>query len=351
LGPTVVYAGRRHLGLEPSDHLIVINDWETRPDDLSGRVDGAGQLIVLDPMSFPFDSFADPLWDVPLAVEVPADPDYGEIQATLGPAVLERLSFYDVLLVEKDSRWKRLVADFGFALGQRMAVTGEEAVAALIAEAEQIRVVAANVAGRHRDLRRYWSLRSRATKSAFRIEASAVAPEIDRARDALPTGTVPHALLLGSGVGAWPQLLASRGFTMEGFDLNRGMVAQAAFGIPETSFRYLGPGGGLPPGVETADLALCVGVFGRIDVKVRQHLLEQIWHRLKPGAACLVLDDFVESDASRSWLPVRQMLATVAEATGHHAVLDDVRVLRYDGEGAHQVGLLSFLKIGNPETL
>ena len=104
-------------------------------------------------------------------------------------------------------------------------------------------------------------------------------------------------------------------------------------------------------GIETADLALCIGIFGRIDDRVRHHLLEQIWRRLNPGGACLILDDFVESAENRSWLPVRQMITTVAEATRHHAVLDDVRALRYDGEGAHQAGLLSFLKIGNPETL
>jgi len=76
-----------------------------------------------------------------------------------------------------------------------------------------------------------------------------------------------------------------------------------------------------------------------------------VWRRLKPGGSLLVLDDFVETDGPRSWLPVSQLLATVVEATGRHAVLEEVRALRYEGEGAHHAGLLTFTKLGNPETL
>lgn len=111
----IVYAGRRADDVARDLHPI--DDWQLAMPALYPLLDGCEELVVLDPLSFPFELLRPQDWDVPLVVALPADADAdaGAVTA-LGPAVLDRLTPYD-----RVTSWEDALTDRGPAPGARRA--------------------------------------------------------------------------------------------------------------------------------------------------------------------------------------------------------------------------------------
>jgi SAM-dependent methyltransferase len=289
---------------------------------------------------------------VPMAVALPTDLDCRELEALLGPPVLSRLGFHDLLIGAGD-RLRELARTYHLPQTGHLDSDGTEtatAVLQLLDQAALHQEVLAQLQARSVRRRDAWSLRTRAGKSAFNIESGAVALELRRIASALPWGTSGRAVVLGCGSGEWLMVAQRAGFKVTGFDLSQAAVQRAHFNYPEVPVRHPGLQPTAHGLAETADVALIAGVLGSLNQEARLRMLDWMWSALRPGGSLIVLDDCV-GDRGGDWIPADDLTAAILEATANHAVLEDARALRLDGESFHRVGLITYAKLGAAERL
>lgn len=349
---TVVYTGRWRLEAADDPDLVLLDDWDTLPRDLTGALAEAAQLIVLDPYSFPFESLAPRLWDVPMAVALPGELPTERIHALFGEPVLSRLGFHDVLIGAGD-HLTSLARTYHLPLSNHLDPAGGSMAAAveyLVDQAALHRDVLSRLRERPGPRRHGWVLRTRAGKSAFNVEAGAVAQELRRVSSAVPWGTSGRAVVLGCGAGEWLLVAQRAGFKVTAFDLSPAAVQRAHFNYPDVPVRHPG----LQPAThhlsETADVVLMAGTLGSLNHDARLRMLGWMWSALRPGGSLMVLDDFV-GDRGGDWIPAADLTPLVLEATANHAVLENARALRLEAESFHRVGLITYAKLGAAERL
>lgn len=349
---TVVYAGRERVELPDDRDLALLGDRDTLPRDLAAALEPAAQLIILDPLSFPFESLAPRLWDVPIALALPAGMSTEDLHALFGSPALSRLGFHDILVGAED-RCAELARAYQLPLSNHLDPAGDGAPAVVRHLADQSalhRQVLAGLQGRRGRRRDAWVLRTRTGKSAFNVEAGAVQSELRRVASALPWGTSGRAVVLGCGSGEWLLVAQRAGFKVTGFDLSQAAVQRARFNYPEVPVRHPGLQPATHNLTETADVVLVAGTFGSLNHDARLRMLGWMWSALRPGGSLLVLDDFV-GDRGGAWLPAVALTDLVLEATANHAVLENARALRLEGESFHRVGLITYAKLGAAERL
>src|ERR687893_810000 len=119
----VFYAGRfseevSSAGL-PGDHTV-LSDWDVLPAQLASALEPASILVVLDMLSFPFESLPGDLVDVPLILLPPPVSDADFLAPVFGKAAFSRLGFFDRVAVAEDELWAELRGGYGLAQGQRV---------------------------------------------------------------------------------------------------------------------------------------------------------------------------------------------------------------------------------------
>src|ERR687898_2950672 len=144
VGHPVFYAGRfvhRVTGLPEGCELL--GDWDVLPAQLAAAMERAETLVVLDPLSFPFEALTGTQQDVPLIVVLPSGLDVGFLITVLGMQVFARLGFFDRVATPDPGVWEVLQRRYGWAEGQRIEIEGSrpeevarEIAAVLGAEAE-----------------------------------------------------------------------------------------------------------------------------------------------------------------------------------------------------------------------
>src|SRR5215217_4714853 len=121
----VFYAGRfseevSGAGL-PGDHTV-LSDWEVLPAQLASALEPASILVVLDMFSFPFESLAGDLADVPLILLLPTGLDANFLATVFGTAAFSRLGYFDRVAAADDDLWDELRRRYDFAQGQLVEV-------------------------------------------------------------------------------------------------------------------------------------------------------------------------------------------------------------------------------------
>jgi len=351
-GKTIVYTGRWPVDLPAHVDVVALDEWQVLPRDLERALDRAAQLIILDSLSFPFDLLPSRLWDVPMAVALPAGLDHRELDPLLGGPVLSRLGFHD-LLIGSQEPCTELARTYHLPRAHHLDPGDGEPAAAvprLVDQAALHREVHAQLQARSVRRRDAWVLRTRAGKSAFNVESAAVALELKRIAAQLPWGTSGRAVILGCGSGEWLMVALRAGFKVTGFDLSHAAVERSHFNYPEVPVRHPGTQPAAHGSAETADVALVNGALGPLNQEARWRMLEWLWSMLRPGGCLVVLDDCV-GERGGDWIPAADLTAAVVEVTANHAVLQEARALRLDGESYHRVGLITYAKLGAAERL
>ncbi len=342
-GAVVVYQGRFDADLPDVDGLRVFDDWSLIPQRLD-ELERAKQVVVLDPMSFPIESLSESAWEVPLAVAVPESMPLDGLAGALGEALFDRLTYHDLVIVGDDVLWDALARRHRFAAAQRLDFGPADvrgAVAWLVEHGGQMPNAAGTATQQQRD---------RAAKARFVLEAGAVAPSLVELVVRTPEGMQPHALLVGCGGGPWLRALLARGYTVVGFDGQESLVQEAGINYPDLEVRHLGPGLRMEVGTERFDLALGVWALGGLEQVEQVRLLRQMWQAVRPGGMLVVLDRFVPEDDA-GWLPVKQLMEVVSEASAGHVILEDVQARRILGQPHHGFAAVTFVKIGPPEMM
>ncbi|HEX5850761.1 MAG TPA: class I SAM-dependent methyltransferase, partial [Rubrobacter sp.] len=375
----VFYAGRYFeevsgAGL-PGDYTI-LSDWDVLPAQLGLALEPASILVVLDMLSFPFESLTGDLVDVPLILLPPQGSDADFLSTVFGKPAFSRLGFFDRVAVAEDDLWVEIQRRYGLAQGQRVEVEDgrPEHAASEIQEAlEAESALYAPIGESDYEAKRYWSERGDAlageaphraicsvnhspkfNKAIHRVQEKALSPQIAVARGTQAEEVPFEVLEIGAGIGRWAASFDPAKTRFTGVDISEGMVETARKNFPQCRFDLIGDDPVLPYGDESFDLSFSVTVMHHNPTPTKWALISEMWRVTRPGGRLMFLEDFVSGGwSTRSTvypMSVNEFVGLLLEATAGQVVLEHVESIRYGHDDFTRGGLLGVTKLGVART-
>jgi hypothetical protein len=380
----VIYAGRFARELAPtgavSEGCEILSEWGVLPRDLAAALKRATTLVVLDPLSFPFETMEGEGWTVPLVVAPPEGFDPDALTALFGPGLFGRLGPFDRVATADDALWEGLRARHDLFEGQRLRVGGsvEESAAELCAlllnETE-----APNVLRDPYEEERFWAERGGPTsvalgarsalhrrlgfdKAVHRAQAGALEPQLAGARAASAPDVPLDFLEVGCGSGrwAWGVLSGLPGARYTGAEGDGALLASAREGFPNERFpgaRFdrLEGAGRLPYGDEGFDVVFGASAMRYLSAEEKAALISEMWRVAKPGGRIVLLEEFVAEERpagvpAPSTVSISSFVNLVASATAGGVSLEHVETLRYPHDTLTKSAVISLAKLGAPRT-
>ena len=356
----VLYAGRFAPEVERAgapEGWTVLDDWEVLPAGLA-TLEGTSDLVVLDPLSFPFENLTGALRDVPLIVVLPEGRDADFLAAVFGTPVFGRLDFFDRVATADAAVWEDLRRRYHLAGGQLVRLGDAEPAGAA---GEIAALLGAEDGGMDpaADGTRPGVLRARsgayAAKAAHRAQRAALGPQFAAAHGGRAEDVPFRVLEVGAGEGRRAGSFDPAGAEYHGLDEDEGAVLAARAEWPEATFGHLGPDLRFPHEDETFDLVYAVGLMGRHPDPEKRRLFSEMWRVARPGGRLLFLEDFVATGEGakpgsrpRYVLPVRSFVELLLVATDWQVVMEHVESLRYPDEVLTRGGIVAVSRLGVP---
>lgn len=359
-----------------SDRFEVLGDWDVLPSQLASAVERATALVVLDPLSFPFEAVADDQRDIPLILVLPREYDAAFLISVFGKPVFERLGFFDRVATGDAELWEELRGRYRWIESQRIEIGGtspEEAAAEVCDRLETEAAAPAFFGGEEYEAGRYWRECGDALalsapyrtvfgahhdpafgKAVHRVQAAALEPQFAAARgDRAPD--IPFEVLeVGSGLGRWAAEFDPTTTRFAGVDISEGIVEAARANFPEGRFDLLDESLLFPCAEESFDLVFSVGVMHHNPTRAKRALLSEMWRVTRPGGRLLFLEDFVAERRSATSIiypmSVLKFVDVILEETAGQVVLEYVEALRYPRDPFFRGGVIALTKLGVPKT-
>ncbi len=373
----LVYAGRleNRMTTWEDDQAVVLSEWDVLPRDLPARLTSAGILVVLDVLSFPFETLDDDGWDVPLILVLPDGFTFAELAALLEEPILHRVTFFDRLVVDHDDVWDQLRRAYRWAVGQRLPGAGEDLEWVLKA-ARQLHEVDAGVSPEFEEAEtdpfRYWKRRGealgevlmhravcsvrhdlRANKAMHRIQARALERRFSAARELCLSESCFDVLEMGTGVGRWASCFDAQTSRFVGLDISQDFIRLARQNYPHFRFREAARSLELPFEEESFDMAFTATVLHHNPPRARAKLLREMWRVVRPGGQLIFLEDFVAARGRPGGttfpMAVSEFIEEVLDSTAGGVVLQHVEALRYKHDDFHRSGVVALSKVGVPK--
>lgn len=376
----VFYAGRfadraRDAGL-PEDRPV-LDEWDVIPSQLAAAVEEATVLVILDPLSFPFEVLDKDQWDVPLVLLLPTEFEAGVLDDMFGVPVFERLGFFDRVATGDAELWESLSRKYRWTESQRIELESadpEDAAVELQARLEREDSLPTLFGGDRYEALRYWKERGDAlassaphraicsvhhdlgfNKAMHRKQAAALEPQFAAARGGRAEDVPFDVLEVGAGIGRWAVDFDPLGDRFTGLDISESIVEVARDNFPEASFDHLGDDLIFPYEDETFDLVFTATVLHHNPTSAKRTLLSEMWRVAKPGGRLMFLEDFVagaQSESSTVYpMSVLKFVDLVLEATVGQVTLEHVESIRYPHDDVVRGGLISLSKLGIPKKL
>ena len=336
----VIYAGRFVDKIPDGDlpgDCLVLGEQDALPHKLSGVLDRANALILLDLPTFPLEAVIGNRWDVPMVVVIPSDLNVDSLTTNFGSVLFERLGFFDRLVVPNSATWNGLRRKYHWAEGQRVSVTSDH-------PSEVAKAVCTLLADDRIDHG------PRSNKALHRVQAAALEPRFAAAGEKAPL----DVLEVGSVEGHWSSSFDPTKTRFVGVDSRDDLVETARASFPEGRFDHLGSDLLLPYEDACFDLVFSVTAMHRNPAPAKRTLLSEMWRVARPGARLLFLETFVfpgqPEDPAVYPMSVAEFADLILEATAGQVVLEHAESLRYPGEDLRRGGLLSLLRLGVSRT-
>jgi ubiquinone/menaquinone biosynthesis C-methylase UbiE len=346
----VIYAGRfidLVGGAALPDDCIVLGEQDALPHKLSGLIDRANPLVVLDLPSFPLEVMTADFWNVPMVVVLPSGLDADSLFATFGTAFFERLGFFDRIVAPDPALWKELRRKYRWAESQHIPARSED-------PGDIARTVCATLQTEPSSAPKANDTGPRFNKALHRLQAAALAARFAAARGEGETGTPLDVLDVGAGAGRWSSSFDPTDTRYVGIDAREDMVGAARADFPERRFDLLGSDLLFPYEDASFDLVFSVTIMHRYPAPAKRTLLSEMWRVTRPGGQLLCLENFVfpreREEAVNYPMSVTKFVDLVLDATAGQVVLEHAESLRYPGENLHRGGLISLLRLGIPRT-
>jgi SAM-dependent methyltransferase len=336
----VIYAGR-FVDKIPDGGLpgdcIFLGEQDALPHKLSGILDRANALILLDLPTFPFEVMVGDRWDVPMVVVIPSGSDVDSLTTNFGSVLFERLGFFDRLVVPNSATWDGLRRKYHWAEGQRVSVTSDH-------PSEVAKTVCTLLADEGIDHG------PRSNKALHRVQAAALEPRFAAAGEKVPL----DVLEVGSGAGRWASSFDPTRTRFVGIDAREDLVETARANFPEGRFDHLGSDLLLPYEDGCFDLVFSVTVMHRNPAPAKRTLLSEMWRVARPGARLVFLETFVFSRQPKEPviypMSVAEFEDLILDVTAGQVVLEHAESLRYPGEDLRRGGLIALLRLGVSRT-
>ena len=361
-GRPVLYAGRLAPGIREAgvpEGWVILDDWEVLPARLAA-VEGASDLVVLDPLSFPFEALTGVLRDVPLIVLLPEGSDTDFLAADFGEPVVGILDFFDRVATADMVAWEDLRRRYRLAGGQlvRLGGGGPESAAREIAALLRAEVHGDGMDpaadGRRPAVRRAAG-GAYPGKVAHRARRAVLEPQFAAAHGGRAEDVPFRVLEVGAGEGRRAAGFDPAGTEYHGLDGDEDAVLAARSEWPGLTFDHLGPDLHFPYTDETFDLVFCVGLLGRHPDHEKRSLLSEMWRVTRPGGRLIFLEDFVATrEGAKSGshpmhgLSVLAFVELLLVATDWQVVMEHVESLRYPDEVLTRGGLIAVSRLGVP---
>lgn len=374
-GQILVYAGRYKADVEDlADNVAVRGEWEVNRYELADSLQAARLLVVLDPLSFPWETMTAYDWDTPVAMLLDIGLEAADLISVLGPAMLEKLGFFDYLITSDYSLWRELQSRYGWA--ERQLVSSVETSPGRLA-AEVIQTLEENqpdqyfFGGDSYEARPYWSERGeslartmphraicslhhdrKSNKAMHRVQLGAIGRHFEKVLGGRSEDNPAYVLEIGAGIGRWAPVLGNYPLRFTGVDVSEAMVRAARANFPDASFEQLGEDLRLPFDDESFDLVFSVTVMHHNPEESKRVLMGEMFRVTRPGGKLLFLEDFVAGEHKGKSvvypMGVTDFCSLVQDCSGRRVVLDHVEALRYPHDRMYRSGLLSLSKIGAP---
>lgn len=362
-GKPVLYAGRLAPGIKEAgtpEGCVLLDDWDVLPARLAA-VEGASDLVVLDPLSFPFEALTGVLRDVPLIVVLPEGLDADFLAAVFGEPVFGRLDFFDRVATADAAVWEDLRRRYRLAGGQlvRLGSTGPEDAAQ-----EIVALLRAEVHGDGMDPTadgtrpgfRRAAGGAYPGKVAHRAQRAVLEPQFAAAHGGRAEDVPFRVLEVGAGDGRLAASFDPAGAEYHGLDEDEDAVLAARSEWPEVPFGHLGPDLLFPQKDETFDLVFSVGLLGGYPDPLKRRLLSEMWRVARPGGRLLFLEDFVTTEEgaksgshAEHGLSVLAFVELLLVSTGWQVVMEHVESLRYPDEALTRGGIIAVSRLGVPQ--
>lgn len=341
----LVYAERRR-GFVGDERLI--DEWSVLPARLAPALADAGYLVVVDPLSFPFEDLREHQWDFVLGLVWPEAHEVGLVCELLDGPVLSKLTFFDRLVVGDDAVWEHVRARYALSESQRWPAADdlETAVRAMVRSNVVAERAHTESTARRMGTLDPWSVRSAANKRAHRIELATLATLLADMTDPSVTPEPIRVAHVGVGVGRLRAAFSDTRYT--GFVRGPAVIAQARANYPGSTFHQLGHDGGIDLPVESVDLVVFTHELSRISRPQRRSTIASAWRALRVGGKLAVLDSFVPGQ-SRPFLSADDITQDIRRSTGGGVVLTDVESMASAASPTRDVGLIVTTKIGVPK--
>lgn len=375
----VFYAGRfanRVAAAGLPDGCEVLSDWDVLPASLTAVTARASTLVVLDPLSFPFEVLTGVQREVPLILVLPAGFDAEFLTSVFGKVILTRLDFFDRVATPDPDVWESLRDEYHWATSQHIILDGAgpgEAAQEIsnLLEEERGTLNFFGADGRY-EAARYWRERGDAlagsaphraicsvghgpefNKAIHRTQKAAIEPQFVAARGSRAEDMPFDVLEVGAGVGRWAANFDPSTTRFSGVDVSEGMVAAARANFPEARFDTLGDDLTLPYEDESFDLAFTVTVMHHNPIPSRRKLISEMWRVTRPGGRLLFLEDFVTGGwTERSTvypMPINGFVELLLEATDGQVTLEHVESVSYPHDDRTRGGVLALSRLGVPK--
>lgn len=373
----VFYAGRFvDRVAERVAECEVLGDWDVLPASLTAVTERASTLVVLDPLSFPFEVLTGVQREVPLILVLPSGFDAELLVAVFGKVILTRLDFFDRVATPDSAVWGSLRDEYHWAGSQRIILDSAESGEAAqeisnLLEEERGTPTFFGDDGRY-EAARYWRERGDAlagsvphraicsvdhgpefNKAIHRTQRAAIEPQFAAARGSRAEDLPFDVLEVGAGVGRWAASFDPSTTRFYGVDVSEGMVAAARANYPEARFDTLGEDLTLPYEDESFDLVFTVTVMHHNPTPDRRKLISEMWRVTRPGGRLLFLEDFVTGGWTESStvypMPVNGFVELLLEATDGQVTLEHVESVKYPHDDRTRGGVLALSRLGVPK--
>ena len=359
-----------------SERFDVLGDWDVLPTQLSSTVDRATALVVLDPLSFPFEAVAKDRGDIPLILVLPVEFDVAFLTSVFGKPVFERLGFFDRVATSDMALWEELSGRYRWVESQRIEIrnTSPEEAAFEVCDRLEVEAAAPTFFGSEEyDAGVYWRecgdtlafpapyrtvlgahMDPASGKAVHRVQAAVLEPQFAAARGDRGEDVPFEVLEVGAGLGRWAAAFDPATTRYSGVDISEGMVEAARANVPEGRFDLIDEDLLFPYAGESFDLVFSVGVMHHNPTKSKRALLSEMWRVARPGGRLLFLEDFVaRRRVGRSIIypmSVLKFVDVILEETAGQVVLEYVEAVRYPEDPFFRGGVLALTKLGVPRT-
>lgn len=347
--PSLVYAERSHK-LPPVDSQLLLDEWNVLPGALNDACAEVSGVVVLDPLSFPFEDMPRHAWHQPITIAWPRGLDVDTAFTLLDEVILRKLTFFDRLIVESDSVWNQLRRTLGLAESQRIRPHSRsvaDVIAAAVASHRMAEFADRELSTRGLDSLDPWTVRSCRNKGIHQIEDEALRSELQRLDSQRLIDGQLSVAHVGLGVGRLKGAFGQSGYS--GFVHGAGVHQQTTSNFPDSEIFELGPGPTVTSRPERFDVVAITRTLSSLGAQQRLNLIRSAGQSLRVGGHLLLLESFVPR-GGRRWMGVDELVTGLLTATGHGVVLDDVKTLSAPTSSIVDRALIVLSKIGVPTT-